>query len=298
MAVSLPHKSRHANNTHQISNDDLLRYVEVDLWSRFQRRLLVLVGGFLTIAAVAAILGVPYYIRSQIEQRLERQSSAFTARAGELFQTAHAVSLHTMEYETAREAFFVRQRTLRRRLEGLDQPSKARLITDPRQQLILHLSFMQSPPTLFMLGTTLGSYEKEKFAKSVIAEPAVVVRDSDESGAGSSATIHPVRIGTVEGEISDLRYRIIELEAYRQALDELRNYLQKLGDQPLEILPSEMTTQANTVGFTFPRSPAAIAPSQFTQRYKELRRELAKRLVQHDERRYYDDSSRLYVLIE
>jgi hypothetical protein len=43
----------------EISRDDLLKYIELDLWSRFQGRLWAMAAIFVTAVSIAGVLGVP-----------------------------------------------------------------------------------------------------------------------------------------------------------------------------------------------------------------------------------------------
>ncbi len=85
-----------------ISRDDLLKYVELDLWSRFRERLWGVLATFLTLITVAGYLGVPYYIRSEMDRRLTEQQATFARRMAEAVTYSELLSMTAVRYHEAR----------------------------------------------------------------------------------------------------------------------------------------------------------------------------------------------------
>src|SRR5260370_9772903 len=80
--------------------EKLAAYIETDLWSRFQTRLWKVVAIVLTGVAIAGLLGIPYYIRSEIQARLQTQSKLYSDRLDEVAAYATAWSLLQSENDS------------------------------------------------------------------------------------------------------------------------------------------------------------------------------------------------------
>src|ERR1043165_413758 len=83
----------------ELSKDDLLKYVELDLWSRFQDRLWKIVGIVMTIVTVLGLLGVPYYIRTEVTSHLVNREKEFTLRIKEITEYSKLLALLRGRYD-------------------------------------------------------------------------------------------------------------------------------------------------------------------------------------------------------
>ena len=114
------------------------------------------------------------------------------------------------------------------------------------------------------------------------------VLEADFTVKDSTFEEHPIQTGRIGGALRDIRFRIVELEAFRQALAEVRLAFLTLGApagaQPLDKLQKRVATES-------------LYKEVFEPRYLEHRRQTAvpRRLLADDaELAVYDRYSPLY----
>lgn len=267
-----------------ISREDLLKYIEIDLWSRFQVRLWTLLGAFLTIVSLASLLGVPYYIRSEINERLAEQKTAFESRSSEILTYAKLLNVLSVRFGVAQAEIELRIADLTGGIrqyarEHRSSPHEASLKT-----LISGLDLLASR-TRFTVAEDLVVAPAAVAGLQVLSPQFLVSRSPI---GGSSAATHPVRDGTIRGALRDLRFRIVEFELYRQALDQAWIEFSQLGGAA-NASESEKRQDAVAVD--------SLYDQVFSARYQTLRKGAGPaKLLNPTELESYKEYAELYSL--
>jgi len=247
--------------SYRISREDFLRYIEIDLWNRFQRRLWSLVAITLSIAALAGLLGIPYYIRSQIERQFEEQRERLKTRSDDVIATSVAIAWRNAQSNRSRADLHSHVTTL----QGIIQPLLM-VSSDAAWILSDRLSVVNVADRVALV-SALNEWKPDEHLLAVRFAPEVV------PGVGSNSKLfyvpHPVLDGTVEGAVKDLRFRLVELAAWEQAMAALEAHLGHL-------YPNPDHSASATVD--------DLPPSQFERAYNENRLKLAKQLLLKSDR--------------
>jgi len=220
----------------ELSKDDLLKYVELDLWGRFQERLWKVVGIILTGITVIGFLGVPYYIRNEVRATLQTQATEFKNNTNEIRAYAKLLAIATAQYESERIRFDAQVYRLidavKHTRAELRQKKPEFIINDPEEilaRLVSRPDFSKVVTGSLMSKTELFSVPGEFKDKKLLPPTAFVVENKGLSGSGGYSEMHPVRDGSYAGALQDLRFRIVALEARRKTLDALQEKLVTLG---------------------------------------------------------------------
>jgi hypothetical protein len=219
----------------ELSKDDLLKYIELDLWSKFKERLWKLVGIALTLVTIIGFLGIPYYIRNEVNSHLQQREKEFTDKTDEILAYSKLLAVLRARYDSERYQF---DTDVLRIVSALTEAKKGDAGSDnkprfgePGEELISLISrsdFAQVTEGSFMAKNAFNVPQDMK-DKKLLPETTITVENKGPSGASAYQQIHPVRNGTYEGSIKDLRYRIVVLEALRRSIDSLQEKMLALG---------------------------------------------------------------------
>jgi hypothetical protein len=249
----------------ELSRDELLRYIELELWSRFSARLWGLLAGSLLVGSLATLFGVTYYIRSEIEQRLHEQQTTFALRAEETIKHGELLSLAAVRYYAARFEIQSHTSLLLAALHARDDSSAKGSSSAPLDGLIRDLERARSLNNyLPVLRTLEAAVPRASAARLFVPGDSVTESTKTLQGAVTITSPHPVQDGTLLGAVRDLRFRLVELEAYRLALEDLESDISALGaSSPLERRQSRV-------------SLATLHDEAFGSRYSFYRNRLAR----------------------
>jgi hypothetical protein len=209
--------------------EKLAAYIETDLWSRFQTRLWKVVASVLTGVAIAGLLGIPYYIRSEIEARLQTQSKLYSDRLDEVAAYAKALSLLQSEYDSEISRLKFDANSLipilsnKEDSKSIQKPSELlnNLVSEPDFSLVV-----KGGP---MVGSVFHMLPIEAL-KMVVAKRSVrIVGNAGFRGAGGFSEEHPVLDGTLGGSLKDFKYRIAIIEALRRTIDSVDDAMLQAG---------------------------------------------------------------------
>jgi len=220
----------------ELSRADLLKYVELDLWQRFQERLWRVVGIVLTTVTVVGVLGVPYYITSEVNEALREQSLDFKNRTEAILSQAKLLAVLTARYDSERYRFDTDVYRLIEAIEkhraenGGEQPEHR--FNDPADelaQLVSRVDFAKVVDGSGLMTQGLFEQPSDLDGKQLLPPTAHLVENRGLQGSGGYREPHPVRDGTYEGALRDLRFRIVTIEALRRAIASSKDRLIALG---------------------------------------------------------------------
>jgi hypothetical protein len=220
----------------ELSKDELLKFIELDLWSRFQERLWKVVATVLTIATVIGLLGVPYYIKNEVSARLQQREKEFSDKTDEILAYSKLLAVLRSRYDSERYRFdsdalrAVAAISDLRKSES-DAEKKARGFENPESELVALVSrqdFSQVTDTAYM-STRLFWVPGDLKSKAIVPPTMITVENKGPTGSGSYRQVHPVRDGSYRGVITDLRYRIVALESLRRSIDNVQEKMLSLG---------------------------------------------------------------------
>ena len=209
----------------ELSKDDLLKYVELDLWNRFQERLWKAVGIVLTVITVVGLLGIPYYIKSEVSATLQKQAVDFKRRTDEILTYAKLLAIQSAQYDSQRYRFDADVYRLidaikRDRGSETREEQEKRRFNDPVNELAKLISRQDFSQVTqgSIVSSTLFATPAELKGKHLMPPTAYIVENKGLSGSGGYVENHPVKNGTYEGSLTDLRFRIVVLEGLRRAV--------------------------------------------------------------------------------
>jgi hypothetical protein len=220
-----------------MTRDDLLKYVELDLWSRFQGRLWKVVSVFLTVMTLGGVFGVPYYIRTEIDDRLKERAADFEARTREISAHAKLLAILSVRYNTALAELRGDTYKLIDALRDYERrnPSKTENhFNNPADELLALVSrdnFSQIVgDTRSSLSSSIFYVDEDDPRRDLLPPLIVTVENRGFSGAGGVfRQTHPIRNGSYRGAIADIKYRVLVLEALRRSIAYVEERLLSLG---------------------------------------------------------------------
>jgi hypothetical protein len=237
----------------ELSKDDLLRYVELDLWAKFQERLWKLVGVVLTVVTVLGLLGVPYYIKNEVTSHLLEREKEFTQRTNEVLEYSKVLAILRARYDGERYCFdgdVLRLVNALDKIEDKDQAKKnpdvdnGPSFLDPRSELVSLISrpdFSEVVDGSASARNPLVIPENMKL-KQVLPPTVFTLSKSGMTLQTGDKDPHPIRNGSYEGTIKDLKYRIAVLEAWRRSIEEMQNQMLSVGNNFNEAKTQEPVT--------------------------------------------------------
>lgn len=273
-----------------LSKDDLLKYIELDLWSKFQERLWKVVGIFLTLVTVVGLLGVPYYIKSEVNTHLQQREKEFTDKTNAIFAYSKLLSELRALYASERYRFdgdVLRVVAVLAEAKKSESPPGARpSFQDPDRELVALISrddFAQVVEGSFM-SKELFAVPQELKDKPLVPATVITVENTGLLGSGGYQEIHPVRDGTYGGIIRDLRYRILVLEVLRRSINDVqRNMLALGGSSALEKRVEEVRV-------------SSLESSEFLDSFSKELTSLANIFLTGTEQEQFSRVQQLYVL--
>ena len=221
-----------------MSKPELLRYVELELWSRFSAKLWRGFGLVVAVAAVAGLLGVPYYIRSELSSHLMEVQNTFAKRTEILLQYGKLLSLLSTTYsvkklELTQQVVLTNQaidsllaRQIDEELRGQLKGARDYLTQAAWWEEYAHPEV--SPRDLIAISLPrTDMYREVKILphKRITAEERI----GGMMVAGTSFP-HAVNDGTLRGVMMDTKFRVAHLLAYRLALKDLRGKIVEYDD--------------------------------------------------------------------
>ena len=272
-----------------VGRSELINYIELDLWSKFQARLWKTVAGVLTLAAIGGVFGVPYYIRNEINARLQRQTEDFDHRTREVFAYSKLLALLSAKYAThlaLLQADVLRLATALETAER-DDPKSDAIWTRGRSQELLSLAARSDFGSLIDGGVVSRQalmLRKDEGSRKLFPPVVLAYENRGLTGGGGYTEPHPVLDGTLEGAVRDLQFRIVVLESLRRSMDSVQRGLLALGgstklDGEFEAVRSE-----------------ALEKDVFAAAFSSSINEISMKLLAEEDRARFRDASALYLL--
>ncbi len=210
-----------------------IELVEVDLWSRFQKRLWAVITGFLVLVSVAGFLGIPYYIESQTNAIFSSQSKKYEEEIRRITSSVKSFLLLSSKFEVfhqrLRQDIYVVLHDLAEYYE--DNPKVSGFFKP--DALLLKVLHEDDPRDLIDQRTIfIHRYKKEEFEKLKVSINETIHLENTIFGAtGSTFARHPYRNGTLEGFIDDVKLKILILAAFKDALEAQRIEIFQIGGE-------------------------------------------------------------------
>jgi hypothetical protein len=237
----------------ELSKDDLLRYVELDLWNRFQDRLWKIVGLVLTGVTVLGLLGVPYYIKSEVSSRIESREKEFAERTKEVLEYSKLLAILKARYDGERYRF---DGDVLRLVDALNQMAKPGSDTgpsfiEPAGELSTLLS--KSDFSDIVAGSSFASFEAAAAMndKKVLPPTVMVVSGKGVILETGEIETHPIKNGTYGGAVRDLKFRMVVLEALRNTINRTQEEMLNVGHSLAETNKNGAVTAASLLAKEF-----------------------------------------------
>lgn len=215
-----------------IEKQRFLELVEVDLWSKFQKRLWAVITGFLVVVSVAGFLGIPYYIESQTNAIFAEQSKKYEEEVRRTTAYLKSYLLLTSKYEVFHQRL---RQDIYTVLQDLDQlyENNADISRFGRpDDILLKILHEDDPRDLInQRGVLLDRwYNPEDYEDLELSINETIHLENTIFGAtGSTSARHPYRNGTLTGFIEDTRMKIFILAAFKEALESQRQEIFQIG---------------------------------------------------------------------
>jgi hypothetical protein len=286
---SLEERMPIAAESYRIDREDLVKYIELDLWSRFQTRLWTVVAGAVTVAAVAGVFGVPFYIKSEINQRLVKQTTEFDNRTREIFAYSKLLSLLSARYSVQLAAFHADALRLAGALEkrGTQKDGESSFIAGERSRGLIGLATRTdfadvidersiSRHAFFLEGT--------EGTEQLYSPVYLTYENRGISGSGGYSEPHPVLDGSLAGALRDLRFRIVVLEALRRSMVAVERQLLTVGGA------TKVDNEIEAV------RAGALEKDVFVASFEANLNDVAGRFLFDEDRKKFKEASVLYLL--
>jgi hypothetical protein len=277
----------------ELSKDDLLKYVELDLWRRFQERLWKIVGIVLTMVTVVGFLGVPYYIKNEVSDTLQKQATDFKQRTDAILSQAKLLTILTAQYDSERYRFdsdvyrLIDAIKKFRAASGTEQPKHR--FNDPEEelaQLISRRDFSKVVDGSAMMTRGVFAVPKDLKEQRILPQTSYMVENRGLQGSGGYSETHPVRNGTYEGAIRDLRFRVVALEVLRRTIAASQDKLLALGGV------TEIERRVETVRVK------SLESTEFGEAAIKELAAVANSFLSHDDQREFARVQSLYLPFE
>lgn len=237
-----------------LTTDAFLKYVEIDLWSRFSSRLWTTVGIFLTFITIAGYTGIRHFIAQEIETKLAKAAKSYSVKLEDIAARTKLLALLRSEYDlrlcaiTSGTEFVIATLNLPKAGNESVIKSDSNSEKDPAHVL----NILISDPEIYSVvrpviasnneGETREEYKissfsalfniKEEDKKKQLTLPKRLTwhEASLLMNGARSGDAHPVLDGTLGGFITDLKYRLVALAAIKKTIDYLNKDILKIGE--------------------------------------------------------------------
>jgi hypothetical protein len=299
MEANMPEEPPNAQSEHpsaggkqDMTRPELLDYVELKLWSGLVRRLLKWAGAVLVIYALAGTFGFMYYIHSQVDARIKNAEAVYAKKSATLLTYAKLQILLTEAYST-KKLELAREVVLA--LQGIDQTmavvkdQRVRAQLDGAQYYLTqdvswdeYASDEVSPKNLQAI-----SLPRTDLYPIIRILPPREIKAEDTIGGKEISGVampHAVNDGTLRGVMLDVKFRIVELRAYRRAMQDVDRRIVEYG----ATTPSQELMNESEV--------ATAASQEFDPAYKRYVAEASNRLLLGGEREIFAKYEYLYSI--
>ncbi len=267
-----------------------LEYVELKLWAGFERKLWFYAGLVLVIYSLAGTFGIVYYIDSKVDARTKEAEFRYSEKSETLLRYAKLQILLTEAYsakrlELAQQVVLavqgidhvmatINDQKVRDQLEGARYyliqdvrwddyaneevgPKNLKAIALPRTDLYPNIPIL--PPRTIRVEQALGG-----------------------RGMGGFSAPHAVNDGTLRGVMLDIKFRIVQLRAYRKAMEHInRRILEYGGDTAFQKLMNKTAV-------------ATSVDQEFVPAYERYVAEASDKLLVAEERNIFRKYEYLY----
>jgi hypothetical protein len=229
---------------------DAKRYtdlIEVDLWSRFSKRLWAVTATILTVAALAGIFGLPIIVENKVNVLFAQRAKQFDETVNQYFTLYRAYFLIATLSSAYRTRFdedistvsaFLEKRNPDGLSDGKESSSTDVNNTSGKgaqyKQIVGVLASLMSDKDAIRALDSLFLLRQLTFfsvAEDVNLPTSQMIRTEIKTFSGGSASEfrHPFRNGKFSSFVIDLRLRLMILAALEKVSDQLRDEILQLG---------------------------------------------------------------------
>lgn len=273
-----------------MSGSEFLEYVELKLWSGFERKLWLYAGLILVLYSLAGTFGIVYYIDSKIEARTKEAEVRYSEKSETLLQYAKLQILLTEAYSTkklelAQQVVLAVQGIEHAKATVNDQKVRNQL-EGARFYLIQDVSWDEyaneevGPKNLKAIALPAA----DLYPNIPILPPRRIEVQQALGGRfiGGTSAVHAVNDGTLRGVMLDVKFRIVQLRAYRKAMDHInRRILEYGGDTDFQKMVKKIAV-------------AAAVDQEFFSAYERYVAEASDKLLLDEERKIFQKYGYLY----
>ena len=279
-------QSNSANESYVLNREELLKFVELDLWGRFRTRLFAAVGTALVLATLVGLFGIPYYINTELTSRLQESTKEFDQKTTEIIRHAKLLALVSVAYN--RELGRL-NRDINSLIESIQRynnnKAEEKQIKEWTLRAIKRLLDREEYHTIGQSFFPLHVSISEEHGSIKIASSKVITMEIIQpTGAAMTSHGHPIHNGTLRGVVNDIKFRIVSLEAFRTTMNALREDLLELGaDKPTQKRMERVEV-------------VSLFEEKFSKSYQEQVDHLAKAALPEEESKQLDQYRYLYLI--
>ncbi len=212
-----------------MTRSELLEYIRLKLWDELSKKLRWWAGAILAGYAILGTLGIKFYLNSQIDARTREAATRYSERSQALLRYAGLQTLLVQAYSVKRLEL-TQQVVLS--VDSIDRVLSTTKVQELRNQLDgarhyliediwwdEYASEEVSPRNL--RGISLPRVDLYP-ALAILPHRSITVEESiGGKGMMASSMPHAVQDGTLRGVMLDVKFRIVELRAFRRAMQEM-----------------------------------------------------------------------------
>ena len=279
-------QSRRVEQSYVLTREEVLKFVEFDLWGRVRTRLFALVGTVAVLATLAGLFGIPYYINNELTTRLQESTIEFDQKTTEILRHAKLLVLVSVTYD--RELGRLR-RDIDSLIESIERYNDGKVEEEQigtwTVQGIKDLKHLEDYHTAGQGFPSLHvSMPEEHGSIEIVTRKLIRMRIIVSTGETGSSHGHPIHDGTLKGVVDDITFRVVSLEAFRRTMNALRKNLLELGGE------TPIQKRVERVGVI------SLFEENFSSNYQEKIRILAKEALSEKESTQLARHESLYLI--
>jgi hypothetical protein len=216
-------------------------FIEVDLWSRFQKRLWTLVAAITTVVGLAGIFGLPVIIENKVNSLFTQRSKQFDENIDHyfaLYRTYFLLEVMANEYRSRFQAdiaavtSFLTTHTPPTTSDDDKEAASRKFAYGRIAEGLTSLVSQRDASKSLGSDMTMNDLRATTYLSSDIDIPIsekVRLEMSSLSGSAASSFVHPFRNGKLTAFITDIQLRLAILAAFEKSINALREEILTLG---------------------------------------------------------------------
>jgi hypothetical protein len=222
-------KVKSADIEFKLSKDAFQNYIEITLWNKFQDKLWKIVGIALTVGAIAGIFGIRYYIDNELNKRLSKIEIDFRSKSDQLMKNVKLLNFLAIVQEKKQDEISNQTFRLIEKIEGITNPN---IKYWEKEELINSIKSIAYEGKVYKAQRKKIIHPTNELLSEKIYPPDVIQGEhSNVGGSYLTSTSHPIKDGTVNGELEDLKIKLSHLEVFNSIVSNLKEELIVFGSK-------------------------------------------------------------------